>query len=66
MVGASLAVSGAVMQALFENPLAEPGLLGVANGAGVALVRAGLLVARIETDDLVRARYDYDVVGLSA
>ncbi|MCZ3030478.1 iron chelate uptake ABC transporter family permease subunit, partial [Acinetobacter baumannii] len=27
-----------VMQSLFENPLAEPGLLGVANGAGVALV----------------------------
>ncbi|ABS47946.1 vitamin B12 import system permease BtuC [Yersinia pestis] len=43
MVGASLAVSGAVMQALFENPLAEPGLLGVANGAGVALVTAVLL-----------------------
>ncbi|AJJ63939.1 vitamin B12 ABC transporter permease BtuC [Yersinia aldovae] len=43
MVGASLAVSGAVMQALFENPLAEPGLLGVANGAGVALVMAVLL-----------------------
>ncbi|MFI0487938.1 MAG: vitamin B12 ABC transporter permease BtuC [Yersinia sp. (in: enterobacteria)] len=43
MVGGSLAVSGAVMQALFENPLAEPGLLGVANGAGVALVMAILL-----------------------
>ncbi len=42
-VGASLAVSGAVMQALFENPLAEPGLLGVANGAGVALVLTVLL-----------------------
>lgn len=38
LVGASLAVSGAAMQALFENPLAEPGLLGIANGAGVALV----------------------------
>lgn len=38
VVGASLAVAGAAMQALFENPLAEPGLLGVANGAGVALV----------------------------
>ncbi len=38
LVGASLAVAGAAMQALFENPLAEPGLLGVANGAGVALV----------------------------
>lgn len=31
------------MQALFENPLAEPGLLGVANGAGVALVLTVLL-----------------------
>lgn len=38
LVGAGLAVAGAVMQSLFENPLAEPGLLGVANGAGVALV----------------------------
>ena len=38
LVGASLAVAGAVMQSLFENPLAEPGLLGVANGAGVVLV----------------------------
>ncbi|GKX57954.1 vitamin B12 ABC transporter permease BtuC [Leminorella grimontii] len=38
MVGAGLAMSGAVMQSLFDNPLSEPGLLGVANGAGVALV----------------------------
>ncbi|CDH25892.1 vitamin B12 ABC transporter permease BtuC [Xenorhabdus bovienii] len=38
VVGASLAVSGAVMQALFENPLAEPGLLGISNGAGVVVV----------------------------
>ncbi len=43
LVGAALAVSGAVMQALFANPLAEPGLLGVANGAGVALVGGVLL-----------------------
>ncbi|WP_337239939.1 iron chelate uptake ABC transporter family permease subunit, partial [Proteus faecis] len=27
-VGASLAIAGAIMQALFQNPLAEPGLLG--------------------------------------
>jgi len=38
LVGAGLAVCGAVMQSLFENSLAEPGLLGVASGAGVALV----------------------------
>ncbi|WP_058909819.1 vitamin B12 ABC transporter permease BtuC [Entomohabitans teleogrylli] len=45
LVGASLAVTGAVMQALFENPLSEPGLLGVSNGAGVALV-AGVLFGK--------------------
>lgn len=43
LVGAVLAISGAVMQALFENPLAEPGLLGVSNGAGVGLIAAVLL-----------------------
>jgi len=43
LVGASLALSGAVMQALFENPLAEPGLLGVSNGAGVGLIAAVML-----------------------
>ncbi|EGO8350756.1 vitamin B12 ABC transporter permease BtuC [Escherichia coli] len=43
LVGAALAISGAVMQALFENALAEPGLLGVSNGAGVGLIAAVLL-----------------------
>lgn len=43
LVGAALAISGAVMQALFENPLAEPGLLGVSNGSGVGLIAAVLL-----------------------
>ena len=43
LVGAARAISGAVMQALFENPLAEPGLLGGSNGAGVGLIAAVLL-----------------------
>ncbi|QHM70870.1 vitamin B12 ABC transporter permease BtuC [Mixta intestinalis] len=43
LVGAALAMAGCVMQALFENPLAEPGLLGVSNGAGVGLVLCVLL-----------------------
>ncbi|WP_193014491.1 MULTISPECIES: vitamin B12 ABC transporter permease BtuC [Gammaproteobacteria] len=38
IVGASLAIAGAIMQALFQNPLAEPGLLGVSSGAGVCVV----------------------------
>jgi len=42
-VGAALALAGAAMQTIFDNPLAEPGLLGVANGAGLALTLAVLL-----------------------
>lgn len=38
LTGSALAISGVVLQALFDNPLAEPGLLGVSNGAGVGLV----------------------------
>ena len=36
MVGALLAVAGAIMQGLFRNPLADPGLVGVSAGAGFA------------------------------
>lgn len=35
-IGAVLAVSGAVVQALLRNPLAEPGLLGISSGAALA------------------------------
>lgn len=40
MVGGGLALSGAVLQGLFRNPLADPGLLGVSSGAGFAAVVA--------------------------
>ncbi|MGJ3265250.1 MAG: FecCD family ABC transporter permease [Salinarimonas sp.] len=36
LVGAALAVAGALMQGLFRNPLADPGLVGVSAGAGLA------------------------------
>lgn len=38
LVGGSLAVAGAVMQGLFRNPLADPGLIGVSSGAALAAV----------------------------
>lgn len=38
LIGASLAVSGAVLQVLLGNPLAEPGVLGISGGASLALV----------------------------
>lgn len=37
LVGAALAVSGAIMQGLTRNPLADPGLLGLTAGANTAL-----------------------------
>src|ERR1700759_3106397 len=33
LVGASLGVGGALMQALFRNPIVEPGLVGTSSGA---------------------------------
>ncbi|HLI66388.1 MAG TPA: iron ABC transporter permease [Caulobacteraceae bacterium] len=36
LVGAALGLSGAVMQGLLRNPLAEPGVLGVSAGGGFA------------------------------
>ncbi len=38
LVGASLAASGAIIQGLTRNDLADPGLLGIAGGAGVVVV----------------------------
>lgn len=38
LVGASLAVAGSVMQGLFRNPLADPGLIGIASGAALGAI----------------------------
>ena len=38
LVGATLGISGAVMQGIFSNPLADPGLIGVSAGAATGAV----------------------------
>lgn len=40
LVGAALAVSGAVMQGIFGNHLADPGIIGVSSGAALGVVIA--------------------------
>jgi iron complex transport system permease protein len=40
LVGAALAVAGAVMQGIFRNPLADPGILGVSAGGSFGAVLA--------------------------
>jgi iron complex transport system permease protein len=47
-VGASLAVAGASLQSLLRNPLAEPYLLGVSNGAALGTILAFVFFAQIE------------------
>ena len=43
LVGASLAVAGAIMQAMTRNPLASPGIMGLNTGASFATVLAMVL-----------------------
>ena len=40
VIGAALAVSGLLMQAIFGNPLAEPGVVGVSSGAALGACSA--------------------------
>jgi len=47
-VGASLAVAGAGLQSLLRNPLAEPYLLGVSNGAALGTMLAFVFFQSLE------------------
>ncbi|MCI3923768.1 iron ABC transporter permease [Paenibacillus sp. TRM 82003] len=38
LAGAALAVSGALLQAVMKNPLAEPGIIGISAGAGLVSI----------------------------
>lgn len=58
-VGMALAGSGVLMQGVFANPMAEPGVLGVSSGA--ALGAAVAMIFRLETSPL-----GFSVVSLFA
>lgn len=53
LVGAGLAVAGVSLQALFRNPLAEPGLIGVSSsaalGAVLVIVLGGVLWGEVQS-----------------
>ena len=53
LTGASLAVSGALIQALTRNPLADPGILGVNAGAGFAVVVAVAVYSLTDIRDYI-------------
>jgi iron complex transport system permease protein len=54
LVGAGLAVSGALMQGLFRNPLADPGLVGVSSGAALAAAATLVLGDRILAGSMMK------------
>ncbi|NDJ85613.1 MAG: iron ABC transporter permease [Chloroflexi bacterium] len=43
LVGAALGLAGSVLQGVFRNPLADPGLIGVSSGAAVGAITAILI-----------------------
>ena len=47
IVGSGLAVSGAALQGLFRNPLADPGLIGVSSGSAFAVAIVVTLVGPV-------------------
>ncbi|AGT10273.1 FecCD family ABC transporter permease [Paracoccus aminophilus] len=64
LVGASLAVSGAVMQGLFRNPLADPGLVGVSAGASLGAISAIVLASALPVS--VAAFFGWYLVPVAA
>lgn len=64
LVGASLAVSGAVMQSLFRNPLADPGLVGVSSGAALAAMT--VIVLGVPAPLMALGATVFDVLPLAA
>lgn len=53
LVGAGLGVAGALMQAVTRNPLADPGILGVNAGAGLAVAVGVAYLGLTEIDQFI-------------
>jgi iron complex transport system permease protein len=60
--GAGLALAGALMQGLFRNPLADPGLVGVSSGAALAAA-AAIVLGGLWWPSLPRALGSWPLVG---
>ncbi len=64
MVGALLAAGGTIMQGLFRNPLAEPGLVGVS--AGAALAATTVIVIGDKLLDASGLKLPFEVLPIAA
>ena len=64
LVGAALALSGCVMQGLFRNPLADPGLLGISGGAALAVAFPAWMTYVYKHDVQRFCRFAVEVMGV--
>ena len=62
-VGTALAVSGAIMQGMTRNPLADPGLLGLTAGANAALAIALAFIPTINYFGIMTACFIGSAAG---
>ncbi|UUC95837.1 MULTISPECIES: iron ABC transporter permease [Comamonas] len=52
-VGLQLATAGLILQAVIRNPLADPGVIGISSGAGLAVIAVLLLADVTQADSLI-------------
>lgn len=57
LVGIALAISGAIMQSITRNPLADPGIIGINAGAGLAAVALIVLFPNLPAGSLPLAAF---------
>lgn len=66
LIGSGLSISGAAIQGLFRNPLADPGLIGISSGASLAAVLMIVLeVTFFQTLSGILGMYALSVVAFS-
>lgn len=55
LAGGSLALSGLLFQVVLKNPLADPGIIGISNGANLASILGGLLLPQLYSVNWIMA-----------
>ena len=64
VAGGGLGLAGALMQGVFRNPLADPGLIGVSSGAALAAA-ATIVLGGLWFPDLPRSLGSWTLVGMA-